>query len=153
MHTKACTLVLTLRTYCYCYYCCHYLLLLLLLQVDCVEAIYNLGLVNIQLKLVGDALQAFEKLHTILPTSAEVVYHIANLHQHSRDDLAAAAKWFNILLARTPTVSSLNLTFTLLSTSVLPMSYSMPARAVTVYALYHASFENALSGVSSGYSA
>jgi intraflagellar transport protein 88 len=73
--------------------------------VDCVEAIYNLGLVNIQLKLVGDALQAFEKLHTILPTSAEVVYHIANLHQHSRDDLAAAAKWFNILLARTPTVS------------------------------------------------
>lgn len=83
----------------------YYYYLLLLLQVDCVEAIYNLGLVNIQLKLVGDALQAFEKLHTILPTSAEVVYHIANLHQHSRDDLAAAAKWFNILLARTPTVS------------------------------------------------
>ncbi|KAG5187580.1 intraflagellar transport particle protein [Tribonema minus] len=72
-------------------------------EVDCVEAIFNLGLANIQLGLVGDALQAFEKLHTVLPTSAEVVYHIANLHERGRDDLAAAAKWFNILLARVPT--------------------------------------------------
>ena len=94
--------------------------------MDCVEAIFNLGLVNIQLKQTGDALQAFEKLHTILPTSAEVVYHIANLHQHSRDDLDAAAKWFNILMARTPTVSYL-----FFSTCVILTRVSMPY--LTVY--------------------
>lgn len=50
-------------------------------QVDCVEAIYNLGLVNLHLDLASDALQAFEKLHTILPNNTEVIYHIANLHE------------------------------------------------------------------------
>ncbi len=50
-------------------------------QVDCVEAIYNLGLVNIHLGLPGDSLQAFEKLHTIIPNNTEVIYHIANLYE------------------------------------------------------------------------
>lgn len=45
------------------------------------EAIYNLGLVNIQLGLPGDSLQAFEKLHTIVPNNMEVIYHIANLYE------------------------------------------------------------------------
>lgn len=52
-----------------------------LLQVDCVEAIFNLGLVNIHLGLASDALQAFEKLHTIVPNNTEVLYHIANLYE------------------------------------------------------------------------
>lgn len=50
-------------------------------QVDCVEAIFNLGLVNIHLGLPGDSLQAFEKLHTIIPNNTEVIYHIANLYE------------------------------------------------------------------------
>lgn len=49
--------------------------------MDCVEAIYNLGLVNMHLGLPGDSLQAFEKLHTIIPNNTEVIYHIANLYE------------------------------------------------------------------------
>ena len=45
------------------------------------EAIFNLGLVNIHLGLPGDSLQAFEKLHTIIPNNTEVIYHIANLFE------------------------------------------------------------------------
>ncbi|CAM9373440.1 unnamed protein product, partial [Phaeothamnion confervicola] len=83
-------------------------------EVSCVDAIFNLGLANIQLGLHGEALQAFEKLHTMLPDSAEVLYHIANLYETHRQasfliqgtpaiDLRAAAKWFELLLARVPT--------------------------------------------------
>lgn len=48
------------------------------------EAIYNLGLVNMHLGLPGDSLQAFEKLHTIIPNNTEVIYHIANLYEVKR---------------------------------------------------------------------
>ncbi|CAM9126724.1 unnamed protein product [Ectocarpus fasciculatus] len=72
-------------------------------EVDCVEAIYNLGLVNIHLGLPGDSLQAFEKLHTIIPNNTEVIYHIANLYEAHMENLPQASKWFNILLARVPT--------------------------------------------------
>lgn len=41
-------------------------------EADCVEAIFNLGLVNIKLGLLPDAQQAYEKLHTIIPNSPEV---------------------------------------------------------------------------------
>ncbi|CAM9893449.1 unnamed protein product, partial [Chrysoparadoxa australica] len=73
------------------------------IEVGRVEAIFNLGLVNIQLGLVHDALQAFEKLHTIQPSNAEVIYHIANLYDSHLENPAAAAKWFSVLLARVPT--------------------------------------------------
>ncbi|CAM9106211.1 unnamed protein product, partial [Choristocarpus tenellus] len=71
-------------------------------EVDCVEAIFNLGLVNLHLGLINESLQAFEKLHTIIPNNSEVIYHIANLYEMHQDDLPMAAKWFNILLARVP---------------------------------------------------
>lgn len=38
-------------------------------EADCVEAIYNLGLVNKELGNLQESLQAFEKLHTIIPAS------------------------------------------------------------------------------------
>ena len=38
-------------------------------EADCVEAIYNLGLVNKELGNLQESLQAFEKLHTIIPSS------------------------------------------------------------------------------------
>ena len=50
-------------------------------EADCVEAIFNLGLVNKQLGVLTEALQAFEKLHTLVPGSPEVIYQIANLHE------------------------------------------------------------------------
>ncbi|CAM9141027.1 unnamed protein product, partial [Sphacelaria rigidula] len=71
-------------------------------EVDCVEAIYNLGLVNMHLGMANDSLQAFEKLHTIIPNNTEVIYHIANLYEVHMENLPQASKWFNILLARVP---------------------------------------------------
>ncbi|KAG1708700.1 hypothetical protein DVH05_022326 [Phytophthora capsici] len=67
-------------------------------EADCIEAIYNLGLVNIKMGVLNEALQAFEKLHSIVPTNAEVLYQIANLHD-VMGNYRQAAKWFNILLS------------------------------------------------------
>jgi len=41
-------------------------------EADCVEAIYNLGLVNLKMGSYQEAQQAFEKLHTIIPHNPEV---------------------------------------------------------------------------------
>lgn len=67
-------------------------------EADCIEAIYNLGLVNIKMGVLGEALQAFEKLHSIVPSNSEVLYQIANLHD-MMGNYRQAAKWFNILLS------------------------------------------------------
>jgi intraflagellar transport protein 88 len=67
-------------------------------EADCIEAIYNLGLVNIKMGVLNEALQAFEKLHSIVPSNAEVLYQIASLHD-IMSNYRQAAKWFNILLS------------------------------------------------------
>lgn len=72
------------------------------IQSNCVEAIYNLGLVNVRIGRSGEALQAFEKLHTIIPNDPRVLYQVANIHEQQGDD-HQATKWFNILSARVPT--------------------------------------------------
>ena len=94
-------------------------------EADCVEAIFNLGLVNKQLGVITEALQAsappplhldkclfpsltlgfrlmmqaFEKLHTLVPASPEVIYQIANLHE-MMGNYKAAAKYFNYLVTK-----------------------------------------------------
>ena len=70
-------------------------------EADCVEAIYNLGVVNVRLGLFHEAQQAFEKLHTIIPNNPEVIFQIAQLHERHRN-LHAAVKWYNILITRVP---------------------------------------------------
>lgn len=70
-------------------------------EADCVEAIYNLGLVNVRMGSYAEAQQAFEKLHTVIPHNPEVIYQIANLYEQT-NDLASAIKWFNILSTRVP---------------------------------------------------
>ena len=65
------------------------------------EAIYNLGLVNLRMGSYAEAQQAFEKLHTIIPHNPEVIYQIANLYEQT-NDLQGAIKWFNILSTRVP---------------------------------------------------
>lgn len=70
-------------------------------EADCVEAIYNLGLANKKMGLHRDALQAFKKLHRILPRDAEVVWHMANLHE-LMGDRADALTLFNTLHSRVP---------------------------------------------------
>jgi intraflagellar transport protein 88 len=71
-------------------------------EADCVEAIYNLGLVNRQMGALSEALQAFEKLHTLVPSSPEVIHHIAALHEQLGNP-KAAAKYFGLLTACAPT--------------------------------------------------
>ena len=41
-------------------------------EANCIEALFNLGLVNLRLGAVAEANQAFEKLYTILPSASEV---------------------------------------------------------------------------------
>jgi len=65
-------------------------------EVDCIEALYNLGLVSKQMNLHEDALQAFEKLHRINPADPQVIFHIADLHE-TLEDIPNAKKWFRIL--------------------------------------------------------
>ncbi|TMW56883.1 hypothetical protein Poli38472_002808 [Pythium oligandrum] len=67
-------------------------------EADCIEAIHNLGLVNIKMGVLSEALQAFEKLHSIIPSNIEVLYQIANLHD-MMGNYRQAAKWFNILIS------------------------------------------------------
>jgi len=50
-------------------------------EADCVEAIYNLGLVYKRLGYYNESLQAFEKLHTIIPTSPEVIFQIGHINE------------------------------------------------------------------------
>lgn len=47
------------------------------IESDCIEALYNLGLVNKRLGLADKALQYFRKLHAIVPTYTEAIYQIA----------------------------------------------------------------------------
>lgn len=68
-------------------------------EADCVEAIYNLGLVNKRLGQLDDALVAFKKLNTILPDNVEVIYQIGNVFDHL-GNYKQAIKWFEILNSR-----------------------------------------------------
>ena len=72
------------------------------MEADCVEAIYNLGIVSKKLGVLGESLQAFEKLHTIVPSSPEGIYQIANLHDLT-GNYEMACKYFSILLTAMPT--------------------------------------------------
>ena len=48
------------------------------------------------------ALGLFEKLHTIIPNSVEVMWQIADLYDQTSQS-RSAIKWFKILNARVPT--------------------------------------------------
>lgn len=71
-------------------------------EADCLEAIYNLGVVNKRLGEFPAALSLFEKLHAIIPNSVEVMWQIADLFDQSNQS-RNAIKWFKILNARVPT--------------------------------------------------
>ena len=92
---------------------------------DCVEAIFNLGLAYKGMENLDEAKRCFEKLQTIMPMNAEVIYNIANLHDQmgtpatdlsrarllpltyqrrgGTGNMRQATKWFNILTTRVPT--------------------------------------------------
>jgi intraflagellar transport protein 88 len=73
-------------------------------EADCVEAIYNLGLVYKRLGYYNEALQAFEKLHTIIPNSQDVIYQIGHINELI-GMRRQALKWYSILVTKVPSDS------------------------------------------------
>lgn len=70
-------------------------------ETDCFEAIYNLGLVNVQLGLADEAIETFERLHKLTPNNPEVIYQIADIYE-IQGRTKEAIKWFSVLAARIP---------------------------------------------------
>ena len=68
---------------------------------DNFQAIFNLGLVNVQLGLAEEAIQAFEELHRLTPNNPEVIYQIADIYD-LQGRSAEAIRWFSVLMARVP---------------------------------------------------
>jgi intraflagellar transport protein 88 len=73
-------------------------------EADCVEAIYNLGLVNLKLNAVQEAHHAFDKLHTVLPSVEEALFQMGSIYERggSQADLEQAAKTYEVLLNKLP---------------------------------------------------
>lgn len=74
---------------------------------DCIEALYNLSLVNKRLNSFHDALIALDKLQTIVDKNPEVIYQIASLHD-MMNNTKLARKWFVILLTYCPNDPSIH---------------------------------------------
>lgn len=68
---------------------------------DCVEALYNLALVNKKMNAFHDALTALDKLQTTVSKNPEVLYQIASLHDMMGNN-KLARKWFDILITYCP---------------------------------------------------
>ena len=73
-------------------------------EADCIEAIYNLGLVNIKMNNFQEAQSAFDKLNTSLPSMPEALFQLAAIYERSAspEDLANAAKTLQLLLNKVP---------------------------------------------------
>ena len=69
-------------------------------QADCIEALYNLGYVNKKLNLFMQALQALQKIQTII-SIPEVLFQIANINQII-GRTKQALKWYQIILTKLP---------------------------------------------------
>jgi intraflagellar transport protein 88 len=73
-------------------------------EADCVEAIYNLGLVNLKLNNLQEAQSAFDKLNTSMPAIPEALYHLGQIYENGKasEDLLSAAKTYQLLLNKVP---------------------------------------------------
>lgn len=73
-------------------------------EADCIEAIYNLGLVNLKLGNFPEAQSAFDKLNSTLPSMAEALYQLGSIYERGNtpEDLENAAKTFQLLLNKVP---------------------------------------------------
>ena len=69
-------------------------------EADCIEALYNLGYVNKKLNLFMEALQALEKIQTII-SLPEVLFQIANINEVI-GRTKQALKWYQIILTKLP---------------------------------------------------
>jgi len=66
-------------------------------SADCLEAIYNLGLVNMHIGRYQEALLAFDKLHSITHANCEVMWQLGDIHEKLGNH-AKAHEWFSLLV-------------------------------------------------------
>merc|ERR1719324_1832891 len=66
-------------------------------SADCLEAIYNLGLVNMHIGKYQEALLAFDKLHSITHANCEVMWQLGDIHEKLGNN-AKAHEWFSLLV-------------------------------------------------------
>lgn len=66
-------------------------------SADCLEAIYNLGLVNVQVGKHQEALLAFDKLQSITKDSWEVMWQLGDCHERL-GNIGKAHEWFSLLV-------------------------------------------------------
>merc|ERR1719161_1220792 len=66
-------------------------------SADCLEAIYNLGLVNMHIGKYQEALLAFDKLHSITTGNCEVLWQLGDIHE-KLGNTAKAFEWFSLLV-------------------------------------------------------
>lgn len=71
-------------------------------EADCVEALYNLGIVSKIMGAYDEALQVFEKLNRIIPKSTEVVFEISDCHEKI-GLIPNAIDWLHRLINLLPT--------------------------------------------------
>jgi intraflagellar transport protein 88 len=86
-------------------------------EADCVEGLYNLGMVNLKVGAEQEAHNAFDKLHTILPSVHEAVFQLGAIYERrgaaAHDPAQAhaqyeeAAKTYEMLLNKVPGDSNL----------------------------------------------
>jgi intraflagellar transport protein 88 len=73
-------------------------------EADCIEAIYNLGLVNLKLNNYQEAQSAFDKLNTSLPSMPEALYQLGSIYERANtpEELTNSAKTLQLLLNKVP---------------------------------------------------
>ena len=75
-------------------------------EADCVEAIYNLGVVNKRMGALTDAGQAFRKLHRLVPDDTGVVWQLGHVYE-LMGDVDNARDYYHQLVTAVPTDPSL----------------------------------------------
>lgn len=66
-------------------------------SADCMEAIYNLGLVNMHIGKYQEALLAFDKLYSITHCNCEVMWQLGDIHE-KLGNTEKAHEWFSLLV-------------------------------------------------------
>ncbi|XP_037082902.1 intraflagellar transport protein 88 homolog isoform X2 [Pollicipes pollicipes] len=70
-------------------------------DASCVQALYNLGLTNKNMRLYADAKDSFVKLHTIVRSHPQIIYQIANCSE-LMGDIDQATEWYVQMLSLVP---------------------------------------------------
>jgi len=66
-------------------------------SADCLEAIYNLGLVNMHVGKYQEALLAFDKLQSITHANCDVMWQLGDIHEKLGNH-EKAHEWFSLLI-------------------------------------------------------